>query len=579
MQIQYDETRQKVLASSGHLLVLGGPGSGKTTIALLKANALAEALEPGQAVLFLSFSRAAVRQVLKGCEEHFHADNRRMIEVRTYHAFCIDVLMSFGKLLNGRDVGILYPHEERMAEAQFAGVWKIESERLAIDESRFCFDRFAAGVATLFEQSQSVLRLFGDRYPTVIVDEFQDTDDSQWRVVRALARVANLFCLADVDQRIFDYRPEVDPNRVETLRREFAPLELDLGRVNYRSPTSDILSYADAVLRNEPIKDVNDIRIVKYWPNQFAEIVHAATLWLRAELARSSDGETSVAVLSRTNKLVARISSFLSEEHSYGGRRIPPLPHDVLWDAELSMAAGLVVASILEWSAGGSDDRCVCVTLDHVAHFFELKGATGSIGAYKIAKNYRGDALKIREKKGVRRRSTKQIRSIFGTVQHTFVGEPTADWRNAMKVLESTAGMEDVVQSARMVRQFRASDSLSSDLAELWLRSGHYEGAVGIVEQQLSNEQVAALEHDHRGCIVMTMHKSKGKEFDGVILVEGSYAGRFFPDNERPPHLRSRRLLRVALTRAKRKVIILRPHSADVELTPTHLPSQLSGPR
>jgi DNA helicase-2/ATP-dependent DNA helicase PcrA len=55
-----DETRKAILAAPGHLLINGGPGSGKTTIALLKAEQTVPELLTEQQVLFLSFSRAAV---------------------------------------------------------------------------------------------------------------------------------------------------------------------------------------------------------------------------------------------------------------------------------------------------------------------------------------------------------------------------------------------------------------------------------------------------------------------------------------------------------------------------------------
>lgn len=70
-------------------------------------------------------------------------------------------------------------------------------------------------------------------------------------------------------------------------------------------------------------------------------------------------------------------------------------------------------------------------------------------------------------------------------------------------------------------------------------------------------------ERDPQGCILMNMHKAKGKEFDGVVLVEGAFKSGFFDEKtERPPYERSRRLLRVGLTRARTLVTIIRPQNA-----------------
>jgi len=60
----------------------------------------------------------------------------------------------------------------------------------------------------------------------------------------------------------------------------------------------------------------------------------------------------------------------------------------------------------------------------------------------------------------------------------------------------------------------------------------------------------------------MTMHKSKGKEFDGVVLVEGKYRSPFFTPEDAPLFERSRRLLRVAITRARQAVTLIRPEGA-----------------
>src|SRR4051812_48676872 len=102
MKLDLSEQAKRALASPCPALVLGGPGSGKTTLSLLKAQRLIPQLDPGQEVLFLSFSRAAVHHVLVRCRDVLTADERRSIAVKTYHAFCMDVLRAHGRLLTGR---------------------------------------------------------------------------------------------------------------------------------------------------------------------------------------------------------------------------------------------------------------------------------------------------------------------------------------------------------------------------------------------------------------------------------------------------------------------------------------------
>lgn len=77
MNITLSDVGLSALEADGPVLVTGGPGSGKTTLALLKAQRQIASLEPGQEVLFLSFSRAAVRQVLLRCQDILTAGERR----------------------------------------------------------------------------------------------------------------------------------------------------------------------------------------------------------------------------------------------------------------------------------------------------------------------------------------------------------------------------------------------------------------------------------------------------------------------------------------------------------------------
>lgn len=76
----------------------------------------------------------------------------------------------------------------------------------------------------------------------------------------------------------------------------------------------------------------------------------------------------------------------------------------------------------------------------------------------------------------------------------------------------------------------------------------------------LDQERLIAADRDPQGCVLMNMHKAKGKEFDGVVLVKGAFKLGFFDKRyEGPPYERSRRLLRVD----SRLATIVRPQTAD----------------
>lgn len=562
MKIDLCEKRQAILAQGGHLLVLGGPGSGKTLIALLKAQQRCRTLKPGQNTLFLSFSRAAVRQILNRCREVLTSAERELIQVKTYHSFCLEVLQSHGRLLGGRTIRFLFPGDERLRKSVYEGDWDAERQRLSSAEGLYCFDLLASGVAALFETNAMLRGLYADKYPLVIVDEFQDTDDDQWRIVRSLSTATGLFCLADSEQRIFEYRTNIDPKRVEKLKELVHPAEFDFGGENHRSRTGGILGFADALLQNRgPLPKTSDVKLVGYYPKAFESVAHAAVIWTFDAVRKEGITDPCVAVLCRSNAFVAKLSAALAESHKFKSHDLAPVEHDVVWDAELAAASAAVVGSILEWPSL-VPDVAVRNTLRRIAHYYRLKNAEHpSKSAAESSMKYEGSASALEAGRPLRLKAAKDLVAARAT-SPAYAGDPVEDWKRARRVLQDIRALNELFREARLVRLFRATDALAAGLAAQWLASGTYHGAADLVKRVLDRERLVGADRDPRGCVLMTIHKSKGKEFDGVVLVEGHFESPFFDNREGPPHQRSRRLLRVGITRARRQVTIVRPQGA-----------------
>jgi DNA helicase-2/ATP-dependent DNA helicase PcrA len=397
----------------------------------------------------------------------------------------------------------------------------------------------------------------------IIVDEFQDTDDDQWRIVKALAGGSDVFCLADPDQRIYDYRDNIDPRRLEKLREAVPVVEFDLGAENHRSPNAGILQFADAVLRNRgPLPTTPDVRQASYWGNSFAGTVHAGVIWTFAKLRQLGVAQPCVAVLCRSNTLVADISGHLAEARVYNARNLNPVDHDVVWDAELSAAAAVVVASILEWPVNASAVS-VAQTLESIASYYRIKNAEKpSNTAAENARTFGEEFIKVANGQAPRIQAAKALVGAQSAGVHQS-GDIVADWKTARGVLECIDALAELCREVRLVRLFRATDALAAALGDRWVTTGSYAGASTQVRRILEQEKLISAERDPRGCILMNMHKAKGKEFDGVVLVEGAFKSGFFNVSEQPPQERSRRLLRVALTRARSLVTIIRPQGAQ----------------
>jgi DNA helicase-2/ATP-dependent DNA helicase PcrA len=137
-------------------------------------------------------------------------------------------------------------------------------QRLLAEDGLLGFDLLASLTSDLLEQSPRLCRILADCYPVIILDEFQDTNLDEWRMIVALGRHSRLIALADAEQRIYEFRG-ADPARIGQFIERFEPKIFDFGKENNRSDGTDIVAFGNDVLTGVNIgKDYSHVKVSRY---------------------------------------------------------------------------------------------------------------------------------------------------------------------------------------------------------------------------------------------------------------------------------------------------------------------------
>ena len=552
--------RRAILDRDGHMLVVGGPGSGKTTIALLKARrAVLERLRPEQSVLFLSFSNAAIRRILESGGSILSSDIARRVEIKTYHSFAWDILRSHGYLLSSqRNLTVVGAHDAAVLRAGLEDAnWNAEEERLFAADGRVTYDQFAPRAADLLERSAVVRKCFNDAHPLILVDEFQDTDEEQWRLIRTLSDDSNIIALGDTEQRIYAWRRGVSSTRLRDFATTFDAPTFDFQDENNRSPATGIAGYARSLLSPDSHVDPPDDIVVKQCQSWLFEVNlrFAVIETLNETVRRTGRRDISLAVAARSRNMVRLISDLLGKELTVGNTTHRPVPHDVMFDQEQIALAARVVAFVMASAAVPRNER-LAGTLERVG---AVLGSTGRKTAIQKSNRLSGWASKCRNDKVPNTKCVRALAAAFDALGAVgFVGSPTEDWLAVRRALERSDAEElsRTGEHARYLRLLRRGSAIEERLAALWRQKGTYEGAEAALDEAILQDQLIDNHREASRISVMTMHQLKGREYDSVLLVEDQHRSFRGRDNQ-PPYMETRRLLQVSLTRARHFAFIL----------------------
>jgi len=557
------EQRQGVLDAPGPVLVTGGPGSGKTTIALLKARGVVEAgLLPGQTVLFLSFSRSAVARVVEASKAQLPKALQSKLSIQTFHSFFWEILKGYGYLLGApKRLTLLLPQDEAALKHQLendGGNWDIERERLFREEGRVAFDLFSNKAHALLAASVRLRALFSNRHPLIVVDEAQDTADDQWQSVRLLSETTQLVCLADLEQQIYDFRPGVSSERVTQIMQALNPLRVDLEGQNHRSPNSEIVQFANDVLLNAPragpYRGVSRFSFQAKAAKRDSAIRSSVGIAIREAKKAAPNDYESLAFLATWNRGVNVISRALS-----GDGTNKSIQHRVMIDEASVLLSSRLIAFMMEPRGPQQTELLdLADALEMAASVFRARGKQGNMD---IAQRLAASALQSRA--GQIPRANGVAAKLLGALrtmrEHTFSGDPKRDWIETRRILRDAGAdpLRKIAKDAEQLVAFQRGRRIAGSFTNLWQTQGHYGNARRALDAALAEEQILSGDNELRGIHVMTVHKAKGKEFDAVIMFDDPHSSPLIFCNETEPHQKSRRLARVGITRARHHVLML----------------------
>lgn len=290
-------TQQKkaVEITEGRVLILAGAGSGKTSVIVHRIAHLIKNLNvPASAILGLTFTNKAAHEMRKRLEELIGKSAAKPIILSTFHSFCMQILrkeihhLGYTKeftLYDEKDVKRLFNQLARHMLGQEGELPSLQStiESISIAKNKALssetfegtpfmkelferlhtcmraynavdFDSLLSLTLDLFEKYPDVLARYQEKYRYIMIDEYQDTNPSQYRLAQLLSSQHNNLCVVgDDDQAIYGWRGAEIKNILHFESTTTIKLEQ-----NYRS-TPIILRGANSVISHNKERHVKEL--------------------------------------------------------------------------------------------------------------------------------------------------------------------------------------------------------------------------------------------------------------------------------------------------------------------------------
>ena len=594
--------REAVLATEGPVLVVAGAGSGKTRVLTHRIAHLVSAcgVKPNE-ILAITFTNKAAGE-MKTRLEGILGDLARTMWVMTFHAACGRILRREAPRLGYRSNFTIYDQADQvrlakacleelerdpkrfpprgihaqisMAKNQLvapeeykqrvdsfydqtvADVYELYQRRLFASNA-MDFDDLLMVTVTVLERFPEALTRWQKAFRYVLVDEYQDTNHAQYRLLQLLAgKHGNVFAVGDPDQSIYAFRG-ADIRNILEYERDFGGAKLIALEQNYRS-TNAVLRAANAVIVNNRERKPKNLwsQLGEGEPARVIEVEdeHAEARFVAAEIASLAEegyAGSEIAVFYRTNAQSRVLEDILVRQE---------IPYQVIGGPRFYERAEIkdVIAYLQV-----IDNAYDAVSLTRIANRPRRGIGDASLARLATFADTQGislwEALARPDEAGVGAAPLRAVQRFRGLLESLMAGALELSVPEVVeRVLERSGYLESLEAERTIEAQGR-----TENLLELVGVAREYEETAD--EPTLSEflQQISlysdqdALSEEQSLVTLMTLHNAKGLEFRAVFLI-GMEEGVF-------PHSRSleeqgleeeRRLCYVGLTRAKERLVL-----------------------
>lgn len=582
------EQKEAVLYNEGPLLVLAGAGSGKTRVLTTKIAYLINKLEVEPSdILAITFTNKAAKEMKERVIKLVGADFYDM-QISTFHSFGLSIIRKYherlgfesnftiidsddsltlikrilkemnldSKMYNPKAVKnrisgakneLLSPDDyDKYANTDFeekvVEIYRRYQEILLRNNS-VDFDDLLILPIKLLKENPDILMYYQERFKYVLIDEYQDTNEAQYVLVKMIsAKYKNICVVGDESQSIYSFRGANYKN-ILNFEKDYKNAKVILLEENYRS-TKNILNVANDIIKhniNRKDKNLwtenNEGSKVKYYraDSELDEAYHVVNEI--KNLLVNGVKRSEIAVLYRTNAQSRTIEEALLKEN---------IPYKVI----------------------GS------------FYFYKRKEIKDLISYLKLIYNSNDDTSLTRiinvPKRGIGTKTIENL-SVLSRTNNTSMYEAITKGKELefkklieeIKELEKDLSLTELIDlildKTGILEELKSEKSLEADirienLNEFKSITKNFEEKYGIISLEAFLEEISLVadmeEHNDNTDLItlMTIHSAKGLEFDNVFIV-GMEEGLFPHVNSMVSHEEieeERRLCYVAVTRAKK---------------------------